>query len=61
MGYFVIKNVLPGTYNLYAWVPGLIGDYKYAYNIIIKPGLNILNMAISTSTIVKLHWTETVL
>ncbi|XP_017227879.1 uncharacterized protein LOC108203448 [Daucus carota subsp. sativus] len=38
MGYFVIKNVLPGTYNLYAWVPGLIGDYKYAYNIIIKPG-----------------------
>ncbi|WCJ32019.1 Rhamnogalacturonate lyase family protein [Euphorbia peplus] len=28
-GNFLIKNVLPGTYNLFAWVPGFIGDYKY--------------------------------
>ncbi|KAL8109227.1 hypothetical protein AgCh_025356 [Apium graveolens] len=37
-GNFLIKNVLPGTYSLYAWVPGFIGDYKYEYNITIKPG-----------------------
>lgn len=40
-GNFLIRNVLPGTYNLYAWVPGFIGDYKYEYNVIIKPGSNI--------------------
>ncbi|KAH6808093.1 Rhamnogalacturonate lyase family protein [Perilla frutescens var. frutescens] len=38
MGHFSIKGVRPGTYNLYAWVPGLIGDYKYNANIIIQPG-----------------------
>ncbi|XP_055834995.1 uncharacterized protein LOC129903461 isoform X1 [Solanum dulcamara] len=27
-GYFSIQNVRPGDYNLYAWVPGFIGDYK---------------------------------
>lgn len=26
-GYFSIENVRPGDYNLYAWVPGFIGDY----------------------------------
>ncbi|KAL8109224.1 hypothetical protein AgCh_025354 [Apium graveolens] len=40
-GNFLIKNVLPGTYNLYAWVPGFIGDYKYENDVIIKPGSNI--------------------
>lgn len=37
-GRFLIKNVRPGTYNLYAWVPGVVGDYKLDTNIIITPG-----------------------
>ncbi|KAE9597960.1 putative rhamnogalacturonan endolyase [Lupinus albus] len=37
-GSFTIKNIVPGVYNLYAWVPGFIGDYKYNATIIIKPG-----------------------
>ncbi|XP_062144079.1 rhamnogalacturonate lyase B-like isoform X2 [Alnus glutinosa] len=37
-GYFIIKNVLPGEYNLYGWVPGFIGDYKNDTMITIKPG-----------------------
>lgn len=36
-GYFSIKNVRPGTYNLYAWVPGVVGDYKYDKIITIGP------------------------
>ncbi|KAI4337576.1 hypothetical protein L6164_015974 [Bauhinia variegata] len=27
-GFFTISNVRHGDYNLYAWVPGFIGDYK---------------------------------
>ncbi|KAH6837516.1 Rhamnogalacturonate lyase family protein [Perilla frutescens var. hirtella] len=38
MGHYSIRGVRPGTYNLYAWVPGLIGDYKYHGDIIIQPG-----------------------
>lgn len=26
-GYFTIKNVRAGTYDLYGWVPGAVGDY----------------------------------
>ncbi|KAJ7943764.1 Rhamnogalacturonate lyase [Quillaja saponaria] len=37
-GHFTIKNVVPGDYNLYAWVPGFIGDYKYYANITITSG-----------------------
>ncbi|KAJ1382159.1 Rhamnogalacturonate lyase [Sesbania bispinosa] len=40
-GYFLIKNVVPGKYNLYAWVPGYIGDYKYNAIITITPGRSI--------------------
>ncbi|XP_054808091.1 probable rhamnogalacturonate lyase B isoform X2 [Prosopis cineraria] len=40
-GYFVIKNVIPGKYNLFAWVPGFIGDYKYNATITITPGCSI--------------------
>ncbi|TKY69981.1 Rhamnogalacturonate lyase [Spatholobus suberectus] len=40
-GHFVIKNIVPGDYNLYAWVPGFIGDYRYTAKITIKPGGNI--------------------
>ncbi|XP_028769118.1 rhamnogalacturonate lyase B-like isoform X1 [Neltuma alba] len=37
-GYFMIKNVIPGHYNLFAWVPGFIGDYKHNNMITITSG-----------------------
>ncbi|KAI3832438.1 hypothetical protein MKX03_020672 [Papaver bracteatum] len=37
-GSFTIKNVRSGDYNLYAWVPGFIGDYKYGNLITVKAG-----------------------
>lgn len=37
-GYFSIKNVRTGDYNLYAWVPGFIGDYRHDALITISPG-----------------------
>ncbi|XP_027909278.1 uncharacterized protein LOC114168587 [Vigna unguiculata] len=40
-GSFSITNIVPGSYNLYAWVPGFIGNYKYEVNVDIKPGDNI--------------------
>ncbi|KAL7254869.1 hypothetical protein ACSBR1_009090 [Camellia fascicularis] len=40
-GNFWIKGVRPGNYNLFAWVPGTIGDYKYGPSINISPGSNI--------------------
>ncbi|KAF7817056.1 putative rhamnogalacturonate lyase B [Senna tora] len=40
-GYFSISNVRPGDYNLYAWVPGFIGDYKYDVVMNIIEGSNI--------------------
>ncbi|KAL9266594.1 Rhamnogalacturonate lyase-like protein [Drosera capensis] len=40
-GSFVIREIFPGTYNLYAWAPGFIGDYKYASNINITAGSDI--------------------
>nr|XP_027074022.1 probable rhamnogalacturonate lyase B isoform X1 [Coffea arabica]XP_027077819.1 probable rhamnogalacturonate lyase B isoform X1 [Coffea arabica] len=40
-GYFLIKNVRPGNYSLYAWVPGYIGDYKYDFYVNIRPGSRI--------------------
>ena len=39
MGMFTIANVRPGTYNLFAWAAGHIGDYKYEREIIITPGM----------------------
>ncbi|KAM3338532.1 hypothetical protein P3S68_030618 [Capsicum galapagoense] len=38
-GYFLINNIIPGNYCLYAWVPGFIGDYKYKDYIYINPGM----------------------
>ncbi|KAI3873685.1 hypothetical protein MKW92_041409 [Papaver armeniacum] len=35
-GSFTIKNVHSGDYNLYAWVPGFIGDYKYGNLITVQ-------------------------
>ncbi|CAN4092305.1 unnamed protein product [Withania somnifera] len=40
-GYFSINNIRPGDYNLYAWVPGFIGDYIYETPISIIPGCSI--------------------
>lgn len=37
-GFFYINGVRPGQYNLYAWIPGFIGDYKYDDIITITPG-----------------------
>ncbi|KAF2283859.1 hypothetical protein GH714_016581 [Hevea brasiliensis] len=37
-GYFLIENVRAGEYNLYAWVPGIIGDWKFDVNISVQSG-----------------------
>ncbi|CAL0313006.1 unnamed protein product [Lupinus luteus] len=37
-GQFTIENIVPGVYNLYAWVPGFIGDYKYNTSILMTQG-----------------------
>ncbi|KAJ4701494.1 Rhamnogalacturonate lyase family protein [Melia azedarach] len=37
-GYFSIKNVRIGSYNLYAWVPDFIGDYQYEVVINVSAG-----------------------
>ncbi|CAF2260110.1 unnamed protein product [Brassica napus] len=39
-GYFCIKNVRSGCYNLYAFVPGFIGDYHNETVFDISPGSN---------------------
>ncbi|KOM41807.1 hypothetical protein LR48_Vigan04g200500 [Vigna angularis] len=40
-GYFSITNVRAGDYNVYAWVPGFIGDYKYDVAMTITEGCEI--------------------
>ncbi|KAJ1393114.1 Rhamnogalacturonate lyase [Sesbania bispinosa] len=40
-GYFSISNIHAGDYNLYAWVPGFIGDYKYDVDMNITKGSDI--------------------
>lgn len=37
-GYFCIKNIRAGNYNLYGWVPGFIGDYRLDASVIITSG-----------------------
>ncbi|XP_031118751.1 uncharacterized protein LOC116022259 [Ipomoea triloba] len=37
-GYFSINNIRPGDYNMYAWVPGFIGDYRNEAAITITSG-----------------------
>ncbi|KAL2893052.1 Rhamnogalacturonate lyase [Bienertia sinuspersici] len=37
-GYFTINGIREGDYNLYAWVPGVIGDYKCDALITITAG-----------------------
>lgn len=38
LGYFNIENIRQGDYNIYAWVPGFIGDYRYNVSITVTPG-----------------------
>eukprot|EP00252_Welwitschia_mirabilis_P026686 TRINITY_DN8830_c0_g1_i1.p1 TRINITY_DN8830_c0_g1~~TRINITY_DN8830_c0_g1_i1.p1 ORF type:complete len:644 (+),score=75.58 TRINITY_DN8830_c0_g1_i1:259-2190(+) len=40
-GNFCLKNIRSGTYNLYGWVPGILGDYMKEESIYIYPGCNI--------------------
>ncbi|KAH6784507.1 Rhamnogalacturonate lyase family protein [Perilla frutescens var. hirtella] len=40
-GFFSIRHVRAGTYNLYAWVPGFIGDFKLEDEVVINPGSEI--------------------
>ncbi|KAL8172018.1 hypothetical protein V2J09_023822 [Rumex salicifolius] len=40
-GRFVIDHVRPGSYDLFAWVPGFIGDFRYKSTINITIGHNI--------------------
>ncbi|XP_021284069.1 probable rhamnogalacturonate lyase B [Herrania umbratica] len=40
-GYFLLSDVCTGDYNLYAWVPGFIGDYKKGANVTITPGCDL--------------------
>ncbi|XVF36558.1 hypothetical protein REPUB_Repub19eG0067900 [Reevesia pubescens] len=40
-GYFLINDIRTDDYNLYAWVPGFIGDYRYDVPITITPGSDI--------------------
>ncbi|KAG6513808.1 hypothetical protein ZIOFF_024145 [Zingiber officinale] len=40
-GNFFIKNVLSGVYNLYAWLPGFIGEFTYSTTITVTSGGNI--------------------
>ncbi|KAI5077487.1 hypothetical protein GOP47_0007311 [Adiantum capillus-veneris] len=37
-GYFRLSNVCAGEYNLYGWVPGVLGEYKKEGSVIIQPG-----------------------
>jgi len=37
-GYFSINNICGGDYNLYAWVPGFIGEYWNNIVLAITPG-----------------------
>ncbi|MED6216759.1 hypothetical protein PIB30_010789 [Stylosanthes scabra] len=38
-GFFTIRNIRAGDYNLYAWVPGFVGDYKLGDLMKITPGI----------------------
>lgn len=37
-GYFRITNIHPGDYNIYAWIPGFIGDYRCDKDIVVAAG-----------------------
>ena len=37
-GRFTVSNVRTGVYNLYAWVPGFLGDYMYTSPVTVTSG-----------------------
>ncbi|EFJ05307.1 hypothetical protein SELMODRAFT_137340 [Selaginella moellendorffii] len=37
-GSFMIHNVIPGTYNLFGYVPGVLGDYKMEADVTVHEG-----------------------
>lgn len=37
----MLKGVRPGKYSLYAWVPGLVGEYKYNVDVTVSAGSEI--------------------
>jgi len=47
-GFFYISGIRPGQYNLYAWIPGFIGDYKYDDVITITSGPHFLSCFLLT-------------
>ncbi|KAK4428607.1 putative rhamnogalacturonate lyase A [Sesamum alatum] len=40
-GLFCITNIRPGEYNIYAWIPGFIGDFRCDKDIVITAGSKI--------------------
>ncbi|KAK1395986.1 Rhamnogalacturonan endolyase [Heracleum sosnowskyi] len=42
MGCFSINNIRPGDYNLYAWIPGFLGDFKSDALVTITSGCHII-------------------
>ncbi|KAK4742106.1 hypothetical protein SAY87_000107 [Trapa incisa] len=40
-GFFSISDIRPGDYDLHAWIPGFMGDYKYLHTIRISPASDI--------------------
>ncbi|KAL0440027.1 UNVERIFIED_CONTAM: hypothetical protein Slati_2485700 [Sesamum latifolium] len=40
-GSFYITNIRPGAYNIYAWIPGFIGDFRCDKDIVITAGSEI--------------------
>lgn len=53
MGSFVIEKVRAGDYNLYAWVPRIIGDFKSDVNITITPGMDPASLNPAPSVLVN--------
>lgn len=56
-GHFNIKGVRSGNYNLYAWVPGVIGDYKQHDDIIIQQGLFFTSTHVVSCSLIT--WSQT--
>lgn len=40
-GYFKLLNVRAGDYDLYGWVPGVLGEYKKEGSVKVQPGLSV--------------------
>lgn len=53
-GYFSIDNIRSGDYNLFAWVPGFIGEYWNNVLLTITPGSSIYIYLGSESVATKL-------